>query len=327
MSTQLTVPAGFGAVSSRFASTSAAAIAASEMAGGIQSSFAITSIRGKVFRVKYQGNERNIMREDEPDTVASYVDVVIVRASAAIAKLFYVSGYTEGSNAAPDCFSTNGLTPDPASPKVQCTTCAACPQNVWGSKVTPAGKKGKACADSKRLAIVPAGDLSNSAFGGPMLLRVPAASLKDMKDYAEFCAKELGMPTYAIVTRLSFDADEAFPKLVFKPIRALTDADIDVVEGMRESDHVTRMLSEAVDEVHHEPVGSAAPSVVQPAHAPIDPAPVAANNPVAAPTVKAAIVVQEAPASVDEAMDDAGDTTGIAVPQSLDDELAALLKV
>ena len=32
--------------------------------------------------------------------------------------------YAEGSNAAPDCASTDGRAPDPASPKKQSVTCA-----------------------------------------------------------------------------------------------------------------------------------------------------------------------------------------------------------
>ena len=109
---------------------------------------------------------------------------MIISASPAISKIFYEAGYQEGDAEAPDCFSTNGVSPDPASPKKQAELCASCPQNRFGSRANlVTGAKGKACQDSKRLAVVPADDMHNETFGGPMLLRIPPASLQGMGTY------------------------------------------------------------------------------------------------------------------------------------------------
>ena len=105
-------------------------------------------------------------------------------------------------------------------PRSRTTTCAGCPQNAWGSRITPAGKKAKACADSKRVAVSPLGDIRNEAFGGPMMLRVPAASLVDFANYGDGMDAR-GYQYYAVGTKMSFDSAEVYPKLVFEPIRPL----------------------------------------------------------------------------------------------------------
>ncbi len=216
-----------------------------ELGAGIQSSFGLIGYRGKVWSIKYRGDEEALMREDG-DGPANSLEVVIVQSSENISKTFYVDGYVEGSNAAPDCYSNNGLTPEPNSPKLQNPVCATCPHNIWGSKVTPAGKQGKACADNKRLAVVPQADISNEVYGGPMLLRVPAASLQDLAQYG---AKmhQLGYPYFGIATRISFDVNQAYPKFLFKGIRTLTDEEAELVLTMRNSTAVNRVLSENID--------------------------------------------------------------------------------
>lgn len=253
--TALTVPRNFGAISAKFAS----APVPDDLGAGISGGFGVISYKGKVWKIKYQGQENILMREDG-DGARSSIEVVVIKAASVISKIWYESGYVDGSTAPPDCWSTNGQTPDPASPKKQSNTCAGCPMNAWGSKVTDAGKPGKACADSKRLAVVPLADITNEAFNGPMLLRVPAASLKDLKSYGD----KLGAvqyPYYAVGTRIGFDVNEAFPKFAFNPIRALTDEEADAVLALRDDPRVNRILNEAVEVVRHEPEAPAAPTV------------------------------------------------------------------
>jgi hypothetical protein len=233
------IPSNFGAVSTRFAAHKPE----DDLSAGVSSGFGIISYRGKVWRTKFRGEETSLMREDGDGPRAS-IEVVILKAANHLAKIFYKDGYKEGSTESPDCFSTNGLTPDINSKAKQANTCANCPMNAWGSRITPAGKPGKACSDSKRTVVVPLGDMENEVFGGPMLLRIPAASLQDLAQYGQKMGA-LGYPYYAIGTRISFDVKEAFPKFVFSAIRPLTDAEADRVLELREDPRVNRILSEA----------------------------------------------------------------------------------
>ena len=230
-----------------------------DLTEGVMSSFGIVSFKGKVWRVKYKGEEQ-IVKTADGDPAPSLV-AVIVRGSPQISKIFYPGAYTEGDNEAPDCYSMDGVKPDPNSAKPQAPSCAACPHNVWGSKITEQGNKTKACADSRRLAVVPYPDLKNEKFGGPLLLRIPPASLQELQKYADQL-KEWGMAYQAVVTKISFDMELAYPKLVFKAIGSLqSKEEADVVQGWLDGDEIGRMLSEA-------PIADGAPAPTQAEPAP-----------------------------------------------------------
>lgn len=245
MANELTIPAAFNKGNQLAAHDPTWQPGQSEFSDGIRRGFAVVSLRGKVWRIVHQGNERAVMRPDNPKEAAASLTCVLIRANKGLAKVFYVDGYTEGNNEAPDCYSNDGVRPDRSIPVPQNNNCALCPQNVWGSKVTDQGKPTKACADSKRLAILPAGDpaqlsedalldtLDNTLFGGAMLLRVPAASMSDLAAYeAQWLAQ--GWPLHQMVTQLSFDIDTAYPKIVFTAARPLTRDELDVVLEHRE---------------------------------------------------------------------------------------------
>lgn len=224
-----------------------------DLGAGIGQSFGIITYRGKVWGVKFQGTEVKLMRDDG-DGPRNSIEVVIVKAANAIAKMWYENGYVEGSNSPPDCWSANGMTPEPAAPKKQCQTCAACPKNVFGSRVTEAGKNGKECTDMKRLAVVPMNDIDNETYNGPMLLRVPAASLKELVAYSNQL-KQYNFGYYMVATRISFDPEAAHPKFKMGAIRVLTEEEAVKVKVLRDNDpRVKRMLEGTVEAATHEPV-------------------------------------------------------------------------
>lgn len=239
-----------------------------DLSSGVSASFPVLSFKGKVWRVKHKGEEKTVLN-DEGDPISS-LSAVLVQASPQISKLYYEKKYAEGDDAAPTCFSLDGIKPDKSSEKIQSETCATCPHNVWGSRVTENGNKTKACADNRRVAVVPYPDLTNNN-DGPMLLRVPPASLASLvalRDQLE----QLKLPYQAVVVKMGFDNELAFPKLVFKPVRALDINEAKQVREMMESDQVKRMFSEVVDE------GSEPKSQPEPA-----PAPKPKKNPEPAP--------------------------------------------
>lgn len=340
MSTELSLPKGFGAVSSVFGGNKAAN---DELGAGIASSYGIIGIKGKVWSTRFGGNDTPLMREDG-DGPRGSIEVVVIKAAAAISKIYYKGGYTDGSNAAPDCWSANGVTPD-ASVQNKCNkTCADCPMNAWGSRVSEAGKPGKACADSRRIAVTPIADIDNEAFGGPMLLRVPAASLKELKAYGDLLSS-YQVPYYAAATRISFDPKEAFPKFVFTAMRPLTDAEAKKIMALRDDKRVTTVLNEALDirgaapapeqdEVPASPFENAAP-VTPAVTAPVDDGKAAeAAAAKKAAKKKAAEAAAEAARLAalaaeeddeDEVEEEAPVTTASAAPASFDDLLNNLV--
>lgn len=194
-------------------------VANDELSSGVNSGYPVISYRGKVWAINEGGVRTMLSRPGEKDVPAPYIDVVIVKANPALSKVFYAGGYEEGSNERPTCYSHDGRAPAADAPEPQAKACLACPHNAWGSRITDNGSKGKACSDSRRLAIVPVGELDRL-----MLLRVPAGSLKDLAAYAGML-KRRRAPYQAVVTRIGFDHEAAHPQMTFKAIRWLPKAE------------------------------------------------------------------------------------------------------
>lgn len=216
----------------------------SELSGGVTSGFPILSYKGKVWRVRKSGEEQ--MHVDEDGNAMPSIDVVLVQANPMPSKIFYAKQYEEGANDTPDCFSNDGVKPDVSVQNPVNPICASCPNNVWGSRITPAGKKSRACSDARRMAVVFANDLNeNGDDCMKLLLRVPPASLNPLKDYAEKVLAPKGIPFFGIVTRIGFDVNAAHPQFTFKPARFLNDEEAESIVRLRGSADIQRILAEA----------------------------------------------------------------------------------
>lgn len=228
--------------------------------------FPIISIKGKVFTEVRDGERKIIPNPKDPDSPATYIEVVLVKVNKNVSKVWYATGYQEGAEAKkPDCYSSDGVAPNLDSEKPQSKTCATCKFNQWGSKVTEGGKKAKACTDTVRMAIAKP-DLLND----PYLIRVPPATIRSLGEYGQMLAKR-GVAYNMVVTRIAFDQAEATPKLTFKPVGILDDVAYAKVQEMMDSDLVRNILGANVgfvDEMTPNeraagPVPEAAPKEVQ----------------------------------------------------------------
>jgi len=234
-----------------------------ELVGGVSSGYPVLSFKGKTWSLREGGTSNIIMKEDDEDEVASSLEVVILKANPHLSKVYYESGYSEGSDAKPTCYSHNGSTPASDATKAQAATCAMCPHNAWGSRISENGSKGKACSDSRRVAVAAAGDI-----GRPMLLRIPAATLKDLAGYAQILTQR-NAPYQAVVTKIGFDPTVAHPKLTFKAVRWLSAEEYAEVSTVMASEVVKQIIGaeaeaaapRAVDAIAHLP---AKPKHVEP---------------------------------------------------------------
>jgi hypothetical protein len=233
------VPQNFGAPSKLLAGIEVE----NELSAGINAGLANLLFKGKTWSIKYRNIKNDLMRQDG-DGPRGSVDIVIVKASNVLSKTWYEAGYVEGSIAKPDCSSNNGVTPNHDAPKKQSVSCASCPRNVFGGgppRADGTPNRGKECADNKRLAVTDSANIENEIYGGAMLLRVPPSSLTGIATYGDGL-KKMGYHQFAVVTRVSFDPQVAFPRLVFTPVRALTDAEVEKVLAMRNDPRIERVL-------------------------------------------------------------------------------------
>ncbi len=198
--------------------------------------FPVMSIKGKQFALTRGGERKTLMNPNDPDEVATSINVVILKANPNLSKIWYAKGYTEGSDSKPDCFSNDGIAPDPSVEKPQSKKCSTCSKNEWGSKVSEDGKKMKACQDSRRLAVA-----APDRINDPILLRVPAATLKPLAEYGNDLAKR-SVPYSAVVTKVGFDRDAAAPKLTFKPVGFLSEEQYGEVQDILKDEVLASIL-------------------------------------------------------------------------------------
>lgn len=175
-------------------------------------------LKGSRFRLKEGGQELAVRDEH-------YLDVVIVAAAPAVSRIYYSQSYGADDTQKPACFSADGVKPSSESEMPQCATCALCPQNEKGSRISDNGQAAKACSYYRRLGVVLLGDTSGKVY------RLDVKSLglfgdgnglgKTFNEYVKFLRSRNAELT-TLVTRLTFDTESSVPKLLFQAARWLT---------------------------------------------------------------------------------------------------------
>lgn len=273
-----------------------------EFSGGVTGGLALPmlSIRSKVFRARLDGQEQELSKTRD-------LELILVAARPYVSKRYYEDAYQSGSTDAPDCSSLDGKTPD-AGDNRQSEKCATCPHNVFGSKGA-----GKACADYKRLVVLPL--VNGKAVSTPCILDVPATSLKTpkamrggtdlmLKEYMNTLARHQIDPT-TVVSTISFTGAE-YPQISWSFARYVEEHEYNLVQELRESEDVQDVLGEDV----HEEAGTISPTeeapvkVQEPAKKPVKKAAKPEPEPAAEETPEPAAEEPETPAETEE---EAGD--------------------
>jgi hypothetical protein len=189
------------------------------------------------------GDETPILAGDmvvAPDK-NQYMGVIALGAKKEIQKAFYLEAYNpneEGKE--PDCFSNDGVTPDPSATAKQCESCAACPKNQWGSGTDQSGNatKGKACSDSKVIAVHVPGH-------GIHKLKMPPASLKNWGLFVKELSSK-NIPVTHIKLLIGFDPSSEFSVLIFRYGGFLDEKAIGKVKELQQSDECKDVLEDRV---------------------------------------------------------------------------------
>jgi hypothetical protein len=269
---------------------------AKALAGGGGNSGKRISIKGGVFRLMSDGKE--VAAIDE-----RYLDIVIVKAASKVARVFYAAKYDGETAGAPECWSSDGDTPDKSVKAPQGDTCAGCPQNIAGS----GNGDSRACRYQQRLAVV----LANDIEGSVMQLPLPATSIFGKEDgenrplqaYARWLAAQTVNPNM-VVTRMKFDTKAESPKLHFKAMRWLTEDEYATVGDQGETPDALKAVTMSVAQVDKVQTPLALEGQAPKAKA--KPAPVVEeDDEPPAPAPKAAKKAKAAPAPVAEDEDEA----------------------
>jgi hypothetical protein len=197
----------------------------SVLTGGGQGNRRI-SIKGGVFREIVGGKEVRI-NDDRA------MNVAIIKA-ATVSRMFFGGAYVEGETSKPTCWSSDGNVPAKEVPEAQrqSARCKGCKQDIKGSGQNDS----RACKFQQRVAIMLDGDIASrnvyqiilpatSVFGDAENGKMP------LQAYARHCDAHSTL-IESIITEMRFDTASPTPKLVFKPVRELTDDEADVVLEM-----------------------------------------------------------------------------------------------
>lgn len=246
------------------------------------------SIKGGTFRYIAGGQEIGKIED-------RFIDVVLVAASPHISRTLYLKTYDKDAKAeAPDCWSPDGVKPDPKAKSKQHDNCMACPKNQKGSGQGDS----RACRFNQRLAIV----LANDIGGEVLQLQLPATSLwgdgskeagATLQGYHKALAAR-SIDEAALVTRIRFDTDKESPTLGFTALSWLSQDQYATAIKQGQSEAAQRAVTTTVFEADGVDAGggvalpSGTPPVMQQAKAESAPKAAAPATPKAAEKAPAA---------------------------------------
>ena len=194
------------------------------------------SIKGGVFREFIGGKEFRVSEERS-------MNVVIVKAAPKVSRIYYAGSYTEGEAVSPTCWSSDSQRPDEKVKDKQAATCLSCPQNIKGSGQGDS----RACRYQQRLAVVVDGEVDKgevyqlvlpptSVFGDGEKGKLP------LQAYARHL-KNHGTPITGVVTEMRFDTASPTPKLVFKPVRPVTEDEFNKIQELKDSKEAIQAIT------------------------------------------------------------------------------------
>lgn len=303
--TNIAVPAHIAArVAARQQSNTKSAVMSAIFSGDYQ--FPKISIRAGRYRLVEDGVET---------PVGINLDVIVVGANPKVSKVFYSKPYDGNAEGVrPDCFSNDGIRPDDTVEHPVCASCATCPHNALGSKITPSGAKSKLCADQRHLAVICAADPQKV-----YALTIPVSAMKNLREYF----KELNnfnINPEEVITELGFDDTTSFPKITFKQKGWVPEKALPAVDEIANGDDVkvaVRLMAP-----------SAKTALAAPAAAPAIAAPIDedyADAPAPAPAPAAAAAADPAPAKAAKAPRAAkAETAPVAASSELERKLDSL---
>jgi len=198
------------------------------VAGGNRQGNKRLSIKGSVFR-KYAGGKEIGAIEDR------FMNVIIVKMAHKASRMYYDKGYREGEKVSPACWSSDSEIPDADVKTPVASSCNSCPNSAKGSGDNGIGAK---CKLSWRTAVV----LPNDPAGDVMQLVLPATSAFGKEDnvrwpfrpYIQHLASH-NVSAGRVVTKMAFDTKSPTPKVLFAPVGAVPDADLEIIARQAKS--------------------------------------------------------------------------------------------
>lgn len=190
---------------------------------------------------------RKMVGQEEMGKTKGALDVIIVNASPAVGRIFYMKQWTpDAEPTAPDCFSNNGRTPDAKAANPQSDRCDTCSQNIKGS----GQGSSKACRFSRRLAVALVDDFGTALEGEVYQINLASKSLfgesvgentAPFETYAKYVANN-GKSIDWIITRITSNEDNDNQSILFTPVGHINKAQYAVTSELATKEEVKRLV-------------------------------------------------------------------------------------
>lgn len=240
-----------------------------DQGSNIQDRVSVPSLspQGKMWTISLNGAKTKLERRNPDGDMepVSVMKVVILDYNQRRGRAYYEGEYDPAKEAAPVCWSVDGIKPDDslppplapgtvAEPDTQrkiSLACASCPMSVKGSKITTQNKAVSACGQHRMLAIVPAHKLDFE----PLRLKIAMTSDYDalspdqevqgwlaFSNYMDWLKARGVKHSASMVTKMKFDPNAAYPKIFFSAERLLEPAELAQVGPLTKDDKVKKLL-------------------------------------------------------------------------------------
>lgn len=301
---------------------------------------------GKRWTLNVNGEKHQLTKRDDDgeEVNVPILRVVVLDYAERMGRTYYPGEYDPDKPGQPECWSDDGRKPHPSVPEPKCGTCEACPMSAKGSKISAQGKAVTACGQHRMVVVVPANGLGDFP---PLRLKLAVTSNYDKKSPELEAAGWFAFQQYTdllrargvkhsgqLVTKMKFDPNVDYPKVIFSPDRWLNDSEKAVVGPMTRLPEVKQLLSgtwtpNGADGTRiDEPAAIAAPKPAPKKAAPVeddeDDAPV--------PVVKKAAPIKAKPVVVEDDDDEPAPVVKKAAPKAKapvdddDDDIVVPLK-
>jgi hypothetical protein len=245
-----------------------------EVGTNIQPKTTVPSLspEGKTWTIAIDGTKTKMQRRNADGDLEPLpiMKVVILDFNKNRGRAYYEGDYDPNNVSAPICWSDDGVTPDdslpgpfaagtaiePGTSRKISAACANCPMAVKGSKVDSIGKARTACAQHKMVAVYPDPQLGLPApLVRPLRLKLAMTSIWDNQSpdqeqqgwlsfdrYVDYINARGIKHTAALVTKMKFDPQAAFPKIFFAGERHLEAQEMAVIAPLTHDEDTKKLL-------------------------------------------------------------------------------------
>lgn len=213
------------------------------------------SYEGKTWAITLNGDKTKLMVTDKNTgdvTPLAVFRAVILDYNKRRGRAYYEGAYDPTKITMPVCWSDDGITPDESVTEKQHPTCKTCPKSIKGSKVTEQQKQVVACSEHRMIVLVPSARLNFE----PLRLKIAITSDWDgqspeheaqgwygFRNYVDMLVAKGIKHTAQLVTKMKFDPNTAYPKVLFAAEKWLEPAQLSEVVPLVKSEKVKQLVS------------------------------------------------------------------------------------